>query len=238
MTKGFQYTLSYTWSHTLDNANGGVSGPDSRIVVDNKGNALLDHNYGNSGTDFRHYFVGSMIYELPWGKGRQWLTSAPKALDLLLGGWQINNIVTLGTGGAYDVNGGSGLNQRPNYNGGCKVSGDLGRSTPWLSCPASAFSDPGSGNIGSLARNYFHGPGYHVWDASISKQFSITERMKTEFRVQGYNLTNTPSMQNPDGGLSSFNSATRTWSNANFGTITASRFSSERQLEFGLRFFF
>lgn len=243
MSKGLQYTLSYTWSHTLDNANGGVSGPDSHIVVDNKGNALLDYNYGNSGTDFRHYFVGSMIYELPWGKGRTWLTSAPKALDMLVGGWQMNNIVTLGTGGAFDVTGGSGLNLRPNYKGGCKVTGDLGRNTPWLSCPDSAFSDPGSGNIGTLARNYFHGPGYHTWDASISKQFSITERVKTEFRVQGYNLLNTPAMQNPDGGLSTFTATqdkTKSpWANfSNFGRTTNSRFSSERQLEFGLRFSF
>jgi Carboxypeptidase regulatory-like domain len=231
MTRGLQYTVSYTWSHTLDNANGGVSGADSHIVVDNKGNALLQDNWGNSPMDFRHYFVASAIYELPWGRGRRWLTDVPKSIDAILGGWQLNNIVTLGSGGAFDVTGGSGLNGRPNYSGGCTVTGALGSSAPWLSCPASALTDPGAGVVGTLPRNYFHGPGYHTWDASIFKQFSITERVKTEFRVQGYNLTNTPAMQNPDGGWNG-------GSNGNFGKVTNSRFSSERQLEFGLRFIF
>lgn len=230
-TKGLQYTLSYTWSHTFDNANGGTNDVDNHIVVDNKGNALLNYNYGNATTDIRHYFVGSMIYELPFGRGRQFMTNAPKALDFILGGWQMNNIVTLGTGTAFDANGSNGLNQRPNYTGGCTVTGDLGRSTPWLSCPAGAFTDPGAGVVGNLPRNYFHGPGYHTWDASIFKQFSITERVKTEFRVQAYNLTNTPAFQNPDGGWNS-------GSNSSFGTVTNTRFASERELEFALRLSF
>ncbi len=232
MTNGLQYTMSYTWAHTLDNANGGVNAADNHIVVDNKGNALLQYNYGNSTTDIRHYFVGSMIYEMPWGKGRRWMTSAPKTVDMILGGWQMNNILTLGTGTAFDVIGSNGLNQRPNYNGSCVVTGSVGSSSPWLSCPAGALTDPGVGAIGNLPRNYFHGPGYHTWDASIFKQFSITERLKTEFRVQGYNLTNTPAFQNPTGDWNSGSNA------SNFGYVKNSRFASERELEFALRFTF
>ncbi len=232
MTNGLQYTLSYTWSHTMDNANGGTNDVDNHIVVDNKGNALLNYNWGNSTTDIRHYFVGSMIYEMPWGKGRRWMTSAPKAVDMILGGWQMNNILTLGTGTAFDVIGSNGLNQRPNYNGGCVVTGDVGSTSPWLSCPAGALTDPGVGAVGNLTRNYFHGPGYHTWDASIFKQFSITERVKTEFRVQGYNLTNTPAFQNPTGDWNSGSNA------SNFGYVKNSRFASERELEFALRFTF
>jgi hypothetical protein len=244
-TKGLEYTLSYTWSHTFDNANGGTNDPDNGIVVDSQGNALLSYNYGNSTTDIRHYFVGSMIYQLPFGRGKQFMSSAPKALDMVLGGWQINNIVTLGTGTPFNVTGGSGLNQRPNYNGGCTVTGDLGSGmssgNAWLKCSNTAFSDPGSTGIGNLPRNYFHGPGYHTWDASIFKEFPVTERVKTEFRVSAFNLTNTPAMQNPDGGLSSFSGNPQSawpWGNGNFGNVNSSRFASERQLEFALRVFF
>jgi hypothetical protein len=230
MTKGLQYTVSYTWSHTLDNANGGVSDPDSHIVVDNKGNALLNYNWGNASTDIRHVLVGSVMYELPWGKGRTWLSNAPKAVDMVLGGWQLSQIVTLMSGSPFDVTGGNGLNGRPNYSGsGCTVTGwHLGNTNPWLSCTKEALTNQVAGLVGTLPRNYFHGPGYHTWDAVISKDIQLTERVKTAIRVQGYNLTNTPQFQNPDGGWNN-------WGNGNFGKVSNTRFSSERELEFGVR---
>ena len=71
-SRGLQFTMSYTWSHTLDNAASTFSnnGGNTAIIVDNSGNALLGHNYGNADNDIRHSFVGAALYELPWGKGR------------------------------------------------------------------------------------------------------------------------------------------------------------------------
>lgn len=210
MNKGLQYTVSYTFSHTLDNSNGAFSNSSSRLLVDNQGNVNLNYNKGNSDTDIRHFLTGSVIYELPVGRGHQFLSNAPRAVDLVLGGWQVNNIVTLASGAPFDVRSG-------NYSGGCTY--DTGNRV-WLACPAGAFN---SGPL--LARNYFHGPGLHTWDASIFKNFAITERVNTQFRFEGFNLTNTLQFASPNGNVS----------DGNFGKVTNTRFSSERQFQFALR---
>src|SRR5208337_978560 len=96
MSRGLQFTTSYTWSHTMDNAAStfGSNGGDTGIIVDNSGNAHLSHNWGNADNDIRHSFVGAALYELPWGRGRMWMNDTPKVVDYLIGGWQWNNILT------------------------------------------------------------------------------------------------------------------------------------------------
>jgi hypothetical protein len=76
-----------------------------------------------------------------------------------------------------------------------------------------------------MARNYFHGPGLHTWDASIFKDVNIGERVQTQFRPEGFNLTNTLQFQTPTGSIG----------DGNFGKVTSTRFSSERQVQFALR---
>lgn len=233
MTNGLQFTASYTWSKTRDNSNSAFASTGSRIPIGPNGVPMLQDNWGNSDNDIPQFFVGSVLYELPWGKGRRWMSDAPKAVDMILGGWQLNNIVTLSSGSPFDVYGDStGANQSPrwNYDGGCKVNAG-GRM--WLSCPTTAFTAPATGTIGNLERNYFHGPGLHTWDASIFKNIQITERVQTQFRFEGFNLTNTIQFQNPDGRFGSVSGSS--WSNGNFGKETATRFSSERQFQFALR---
>jgi hypothetical protein len=230
MSHGLQYTLAYTWSHTLDNSNSAVSNGAGGIMVGSGGTPLLNYMYGNSNSDQRQLFVGSMLYELPFGRHRQFASNVPKALDYVIGGWQWNNIITLATGTPIDISGsttngglvGDGYSAgRPDYHGGCKIHSSY---NVWLSCPAGAFTDP-AGLVGNLGRNHFAGPGTHTWDMVLSKNFPITERVKTEFRAQVYNLFNTPQFQAPDGN----------WRNGDFGQLTTSRIQSNRELELGLR---
>ena len=233
MTKGLQFTASYTWSKTRDNSNSAFGSTGSRILIGPGGQPLLNANWGNSDNDIPQFFVGSVLYELPWGKGRTWMTDAPKAVEMILGGWQVNNIVTLASGAPFDVYGdSSGSNQspRPDYHGGCSI--DAGNRM-WLSCPQSAFTKPATGTVGNLDRNYFHGPGLHTWDASIFKNVQITERVQTQFRIEGFNLANTLQFQNPDGRFGSWSGSG--WSNGNFGKVTNTRFASEREFQFALR---
>ena len=233
MTQGLQFTTSYTYSNTRDNSNSAFGSTGGRILIGPNGQPLLRTNWGNSDNDIRQFFVGSALYELPWGKGRRWMSGAPRAVDMILGGWQFNNILTLSTGAPFDVYGDSiGANQspRPNYSGGCKI--DAGNRL-WLSCPTTAFTKAGAGSVGNLERNTFHGPGLHTWDASIFKDVAITERVKTQFRFEGFNLTNTLQFQNPDGRFGGPSGSG--WSNADFGKVKNIRFSSEREFQFALR---
>ena len=107
LSRGLQFTTAYTWSHATDNSNGAFTttggGNGNRIFVDQNGNPLLNFNHGNSDGDIRHFFVFSSMYELPFGKGRQYGSGVPTLFDYIIGGWQWNNIVTLSTGTPMDI---------------------------------------------------------------------------------------------------------------------------------------
>src|SRR6185312_17226198 len=98
MSAGLQATVAYTWSHALDDSNGafktGTSSPGSRIFIEN-GAPNLHANYGSSDQDQRHVFVASTIYQLPVGRGKMFGKDMNRGLDEIVGGWQMNSIVTL-----------------------------------------------------------------------------------------------------------------------------------------------
>lgn len=228
MSHGLLASVSYTWSHTLDNAAGALSnGAGGSVYMGANGTPLLHYNYGNANSDQRQMLVASALYELPFGKGHMFLNNVPKALDFVVGGWQFNNVINLISGTPIDVTVG-GIH--PDYHGGCSVknSGNV-----WMTCPTSAFTFP-AGLVGNLERNYFHGPGTHTWDTSLSKTFKVTERVKTEFRAQVYNLTNTPQFNSPDTNAGNW-SGTTFVPNTDFGKVSSPRTESERELELALR---
>jgi hypothetical protein len=229
MSHGLQFTTSYTWSHTMDNAAStfGTNGGNTGVIVNNSGQAILTQNWGNADNDIRQSFVGTALYELPWGRGRMWMNDAPKVVDYLVGGWQWNNILTLQTGAPMDVNDGGLLYTQ--YNGGCRTGVS---EYVWLSCPANAFTHL-STPTGNLARGYFHGPDLRTWDSSIFKTLAFTERYKLELRLEGINVTNHPLFQNPDGGVT----------DGTFGQLgpsagNSTRYSSERHVQLVARFTF
>jgi hypothetical protein len=148
----------------------------------------------------------------------------------------VNSLIALGTGTPFDVTV-NGL--RPDYKGGVTVGSETQASNGnvvWLNVPANAFAAAPNTRPGTLARNYFHGPGYRTVDASIFKNFTITERVKAEFRTEAFNLLNTPQFVNPNTDLGGFNNGLP--SNTNFGQINGTRQKSERQIQFALRFTF
>jgi hypothetical protein len=229
MSNGLMVTAAYTWSHTLDNSTPGIGGGAGGILVGPNGTPLLNSEYGNSNDDQRHLFAASTIYELPFGRGKMFGHDMSKAEDAVVGGWQWNNVIVLATGTPIDITGApntaNGQNGRPDYHGGCRtgVSWNV-----WLSCPAGAFTAP-AGLVGTLPKNAFPGPGTRTWDTSLTKNFNITERVKTEFRAQVYNLTNTPQFQNPDS----------RYGDGNFGQMTSPRLApTNRELELAVRISF
>lgn len=220
MSAGLNATAAYTWSHTLDNSASALGGAGG-IVVGSDGTPLLGYQYGNSGTDQRHLFAGSVIYELPFGRGKTFGRDTSRAVDYVIGGWQLNNVIILATGTPIDISGASSPNGRPDYHGGCKTGVS---DFVWIKCAPGALTDP-AGLIGTLEKNSFPGPGTHVWDMSLVKSFSI-ERVKTELRAQLYNVTNTPQFNSPD----------TNFKNGDFGVLNSPRLSpTNRELELAVR---
>jgi hypothetical protein len=243
MTHGLQYTVAYTWSHATDNSNGAFSiNTNSPIFVDATGRVLLGPNKGNSDTDQRHAFVLSSLYELPFGRNKQFGSGWSGLVENIFGGWQFNNIISIGTGTPFDitVNG-----VRPDILGNVST-GSLQLVTgqrQWITAAANTFALPPQ-NVGgkfirpgTLGRNHFYGPGYGTWDASLFKNFTLTERVKLQFRAEGFNILNHPQYTNPNtdlGGISGAGLPT----NSSFGLINSTRQFSERQIQFAFRFTF
>jgi hypothetical protein len=247
MTSGLQYTLAYTYSHALDNSLSAFSstGSNQRMFVNGTA-GLLNTDYGNSDDDQRQAFTFAGLYELPFGRGKHWGGGWNGFTNAFLGGWQANVIASIGTGTPfdtiqtiYDTGCPNGCSVRPNYTGGAKV-GYQGRAASnniiWLSAPAGTFVVPTQNvagqftSVGSLVKNAFYGPGYDPVDFSIFKTFKITERVKSEFRAEFYNIFNTPQFANPDSNAADFP--------GNYGTINSTREFSEREIQFALRFTF
>lgn len=244
MTNGLQYNLAYSWSHTLDNSNGAFSatGGGSRIFVDPVRGGLLKFNQGNSDTDQRHAFSFSTMYELPLGRRKRWGANWNGVVNSVLGGWQFNGIVSLGTGTPFDI---TISGERPDILAPVSL-GSLAvtrNQRQWISAGPNTFAKaPQDANNaylrpGTLGRNAFHGPGYRTLDASLIKKIDITERLKATLRVEGFNILNTPQFLNPQSDLGGINSAGLP-SNANFGLINGTRQFSERQIQLAMRFQF
>ncbi len=252
MAKGLQTTVAYTWSHGLDNSNGafntGTSSAGARIFIEN-GGPNLRANYGSSDLDQRHIFVASTIYELPVGRGKMFGSNMNRALDEVIGGWQLNSIVSLASGNPIDLSTtGSAtgkIDNRPDlisYQrvsrqmvGGTNNANNLTYFSGTFALPpvnaSGVFTRPG--NVG---RNTFVGPSYRTWDVGLFKGFHITERVNMEFRAQAYNVLNTPQFANPDikvtDGLPNANATQySTGPGVSFGTINATRLNTQRQLE-------
>ena len=94
-SNGFSFLGSYAFSKCLDGP-GSEEGGSPAYYLDNRNKGLCDF-------DVPHNFVTSYILELPFGKGRKFLANAPRAVDLLLGGWQWQGINTLQSGVPYSV---------------------------------------------------------------------------------------------------------------------------------------
>ena len=170
------------------------------------------NDWGRSGNDIRHRLVFSTIYDLPAGRGRL-LPIKSKALDFVAGGWSIGAIAELRTGTALSpvmltntTNSFSDA-ERPN------VVGNPSLSSPtigeWFN--VSAFAAPPAYVFGDAGRTFGKGPGMVSLDSSLLKNLSITERVVTQFRIEGLNILNHPNFANPN---TQFGSAT-------FGQITS-----------------
>ncbi|HET8547049.1 MAG TPA: hypothetical protein VFL57_03555, partial [Bryobacteraceae bacterium] len=153
------------------------------------------------------------VYELPAGRGRHYDTRG--IVDAIIGGWNISGQFSAYTGTPFTV-GGSGQSLRCAGSTACNQTADLVRPLVKVGRkgPGQAYYDPNSFRDplvffnpnnpvyrpGTTGRNAFRGPGFWRLDPLLSKTFTITERVRTEFRAEAFNITNTPRWDNPNTG--------------------------------------
>jgi len=226
-TKGMSLISTYVWSHAIDNSPGnfctGGTGPSSCGFA-NPLRPELDK--ATSDFDVRHRFSFAGVWDLPFGKGRQYASDASRGLDLLIGGWQLNTNINIQSGPPFSVlaNG-----VRVDVITGTCTTGTAKTFQGLILCPASTpvfATDPGGPKFGNLGRNVFRGARQEYVNASLFKNLHVTESINAQLRLQAYNLFNHVNGFRPVNDLNS----------ANFGRDTAEQ--RRRQLEFGFRLIF
>lgn len=202
---GLSGRFNYTYSHALDEvSNGGVL--PFTVIYSIPGQIdpqNLRRNYGSADYDVRHNISASYIYELPF-------KSDKRALNALIGGWQLSGTIFWRTGFPFSVYDGAttgglagnnfGVNDtillqplftKRDFNNvtGCiqgpcfGVAGGQNSSAPYLFAPSTSFTN-GTG------RNIFRAPGFLGGDMSVRKNFHLTERVSFQLGLNAYNWFN------------------------------------------------
>ena len=186
-SNGLSFLAAYTFGRTLDTATSSASPPVNRRCI--------SCEWGLSDLHVKHRFTFSSIYELPFGQGKQYLSDLRGAADALLGGWQINGILTFSSGLALSPGGGNsntgGFNgNRPNAVAGCDPN-DFSRRTIQKYFNTECFFIQQTGTFGSAGRNIILGPGVNNFDLSLFKNFPFAEgTQQLQFRAEFFNFLN------------------------------------------------
>jgi hypothetical protein len=233
-SNGTSFTASYTWSKTISDSADGFWND----IANGEGQYLRDWycrtcDRSLSSYDQPHRFVANFVYELPFGRGK-WLGSGWNAfVDGVLGGWQVNGILTLASGRplrilqAQETSRSFGGGQRPDSTG---VNADLGDEKTidrWFD--TRQFTVAREYTFGNLARTHpnLRSDPTKTIDLSMFKSVNITERLNIQFRAEAFNLTNTPIFAPPN----------TTVGSGSFGAVT-SQDNAPRQIQLGLKLLF
>ena len=234
-SNGYSLLTHYVWSRSFHYTN-------------NYYNIDAKEAYGPNDNHRSHVYTLANVMELPFGKGRKFLSGAGKALDTVIGGWQMNVIYSWQ----------SGLPFTPSYRD-CNADRDTGWCRPdligdwkpsnqtaaqWFTTtPLAAngqvtplttngqvlgpWGRPQRGRFGSVGRNRLLGPEFQQFDMSLQKTFNVTERFKAQFRAEMFNVPNKANLANPNGCVDCPGTAGRITNIFQLATM--------RQMQFGLR---
>jgi hypothetical protein len=212
---GLTLLNNFTWEHAIDNASASLEG--NTPSPQDANNIAAD--YAQSDYNLPIANVTSLVYELPVGHGRRFLSSSNGVVDAVVGGWQISAINTMQAGTPFNITYSPnsaqavspqisatyrGANEyRPNFVAGQKVT--QGRSNRAANSGYvnyvnfKAFVLPpikdGAGNVlspfGNASRNPGRSPAFYQTDLALNKKFTTPiEGLKVEFRTEFYNILN------------------------------------------------
>jgi hypothetical protein len=243
---GLEFTVNYTYSRAMTNSLGNYA-----LNVNGYSGAFQNYynsgaDYGSAGYDVRHNFSTTAVYDLPVGRGQEFLHDINRAADLVIGGWKLATAMVAYSGLPQTITGGSNnsnsygvsrvnqyralhLRGRSNQNWFGTDPSATPCTTAGVDDGACAFGVPAVNAFGTSSNGGVHGPGFFNADLSAFKDFHITERHRIGFRFDAFNAFNIVSYGNPDTGIS----------DATFGNVSLQGTrSTERHLQFSLRYMF
>lgn len=196
LNHGFGVNANYTWERDISDTD--VEGGTDDYEVPTM---IRQIDYGTDENEIRSRIAGGITYDLPFGQTAQGLRRAA------IGGWQFNALGRWSTGGPFTIedsaqpaaiNNGVNSSDRPNRIG-----------NPYKNIPEGLYFNPAAfaaqplGTVGNVGKNTMRGPHYRSLDLSGSKDFALTERLTMRFRVEAFNITNTPTFANPTSDINS-----------------------------------
>ncbi len=226
---GLSFLAGYTFARAIgDTANTAGTLGDNQQYMDLY-NRRLDK--GPDSLDIIHRFVWSSTYDLPWGKGRKWLTGGP--LAQVLGGWTLGSISSLQSGGPFTVT--TQTNNTNVFSAGANRANILRNPNlptaernvnRWFD--TDAFSNPAAYTFGNAGRGVVRADGRINFDFAINKNFVLGqgEGRYVQLRLDMFNAFNHPDFTLPNRALGA----------ANFGTIGGA--TDPRTMQLGLRIVF
>jgi hypothetical protein len=260
---GLNFLFTYTWAKTMTDAgdllNGGSVAGFRAPNVPGLGMAF---DYGLADFDVRNVFHFSGGYELPFGKGKRFLSGGSGITDKALGGWAIVWSTTLQGGQPISLQCPSGtasnlgcgdlftgqpldLGLHTDKSGKLSYYGNpaaftqpcvLGASNPIAGCVALT----GAGALGGITQ--VEGPGFHRLDLSLFKDFRFNERFRLQFRTEIFNIFNHPNFNAPNFGGNGVTAISNSgnYNSSTFGEIGSTRDApyDPRQIQFALKLYY
>jgi hypothetical protein len=239
--RGLYFLNSFTWGKAMGDSEqaleyySNLTGANPQNIND------LKAERGPTSYDAKLVNVTSVVYQLPFGKGRQFGANINPVLDGILGGWEATSINTASTGlpinlyytpsAANDVSGGANAEyrgemfERPNVSGSAAPQ-STAQSLLTYFAGYTFTTPPPNAPFGNLGRNAFRAPGLEQWDFGVDKSFRIKEGIALQFRSEFFNVLN----------HTNFGPPTVTTTSSAFGTITNTL--PARQIQFALKLLF
>lgn len=245
MANGFQATVAYTWSKAFGICCDTLSDGSPRVQA-------LDYFELNEALlpdDRPHNFQTSFVAELPFGAGKRFLNNGGLAAALA-GGWQVNGLFGAYSGKPFSITADgtslqlNGSNQMADQiKPEVKILGEIGAGKSWFD--PLAFAPVTAARFGNAGYDSVRGPGYVNLDVSFFRNFGLPQGRTIQFRVEIFNVTNTPHFGNPGANVSNLqlNPDGTIRNLGGFSSITSTTNSGregidERLFRLGLRFGF
>jgi len=216
MTHGLQYQMSYTFSKCMSNSTGYYGAWNNALSASAYWQNVYDakSEWAPCYYDATHVLTAYAVYEVPVGRGKLLAKDANKAVNTMVGGWEVSPILTFRTGwpmpvySAQDESGTFGRGARANCNSlpsiiNAPIGGGVG-GIQWFTNNGN-FTNPAVGTFGNCAPQLggLRGPHYTDLDLSLHKDFQMTERFRLQFRSDFINAFNHVQFNAPNMGLGS-----------------------------------
>ena len=216
MSHGLQYQVSYTFSKCMSDSTGYYGAWNNALSASAYWQNVYDQRseWAPCYYDATHVLSAYAVYDLPFGRGKQLAHDAGKAVNAVIGGWQVSPIITFRTGfplpvyGAQDASGTFGRGARANCNGIPEVTPDApiagAGGIQWFTNDGQ-FTQPAAGTFGNCAPQLgsLRSPHYTDVDLSLHKNFQLTERFNLPFRTDFINAFNHVQLNAPNMSLGS-----------------------------------